>query len=46
MNDIGRVALELAQPVAADPYAQNRATGAFIVIDEASNDTVGAGMIL
>ncbi len=46
MNDIGRVTWRLAQPVAADAYAVNRATGAFIVIDEASNDTVGAGMIL
>ena len=46
MNDIGRVTWRLAQPVAADPYTSNRATGAFIVIDEASNDTVGAGMIL
>jgi sulfate adenylyltransferase subunit 1 len=46
MNDIGRVTWKLAQPVAADPYTSNRATGAFIVIDEASNDTVGAGMIL
>jgi sulfate adenylyltransferase subunit 1 len=45
LNDIARVTLKLAQPVFADPYAQNRATGAFIVIDEATNDTVGAGMI-
>jgi sulfate adenylyltransferase subunit 1 len=46
MNDIGRVTLKVAQPLAADRYADNRATGAFIVIDESSNDTVGAGMIL
>jgi sulfate adenylyltransferase subunit 1 len=46
MNDIGRVSLRLAQPIAADPYRTNRATGAFIVVDEATNDTVGAGMIL
>jgi len=46
MNEIGRVTLRLAQPLAADPYRQNRATGAFIVIDETTNDTVGAGMIL
>ncbi len=46
VNDIGRVTLKLAQPIAADPYAENRATGAFIVVDEATNDTVGAGMIL
>ncbi|MDR1709751.1 MAG: sulfate adenylyltransferase, partial [Candidatus Accumulibacter sp.] len=45
MNDIAQVALKLAQPIFVDPYAQNRATGAFIVIDESTNDTVGAGMI-
>jgi sulfate adenylyltransferase subunit 1 len=45
MNDIGAVSLRLAQPIAADRYAENRATGAFIVIDEATNDTVAAGMI-
>jgi sulfate adenylyltransferase subunit 1 len=45
MNDIGRVSLRLAQPIFADPYAQSRATGAFVVVDEATNDTVGAGMI-
>jgi sulfate adenylyltransferase subunit 1 len=46
MNDIGRVTLRLAAPIAADRYEENRATGAFIVIDEATNDTAGAGMIL
>jgi sulfate adenylyltransferase subunit 1 len=46
MNDIGQVSFKLAQPLCADPYASNRSTGAFIVIDEASNNTVGAGMIL
>jgi sulfate adenylyltransferase subunit 1 len=46
MNDIGRVSFRLAQPIIADRYAENRATGAFIVVDEATNDTVGAGMIL
>jgi len=45
MNDIGRVALTLAQPVLTDPYAENRATGSFILIDEATNNTVAAGMI-
>ncbi|MDR3352966.1 MAG: sulfate adenylyltransferase [Zoogloeaceae bacterium] len=45
MNDIARVRFKLAQPVFADPYAENRATGAFIVIDERTNNTVGAGMI-
>jgi bifunctional enzyme CysN/CysC len=45
LNDIGRVRLRTAKPVAFDPYARNRATGAFIFIDESSNETVGAGMI-
>jgi sulfate adenylyltransferase subunit 1 len=45
MNDIGRVELTLAQPVMADRYAANRATGSFILVDEATNDTVAAGMI-
>jgi sulfate adenylyltransferase subunit 1 (EFTu-like GTPase family) len=46
LNDIGKVELRLAEPVAADPYAENRATGAFILIDEATNETVAAGMVL
>ncbi len=46
MNDIARVAFRLAQPLAVDRYAENRATGAFIVIDASTNNTVGAGMIL
>ncbi|MFZ5510812.1 MAG: sulfate adenylyltransferase subunit CysN [Pseudomonadota bacterium] len=46
MNDIGKVTLRLAQPLFVDPYRENRATGAFIIIDEATNNTVGAGMIL
>jgi sulfate adenylyltransferase subunit 1 len=46
MNDIAKVSLKLAQPMFTDSYAANRGTGAFIVIDESSNNTVGAGMIL
>ena len=46
LNDIGRVRLRTARPVAFDAYARNRATGSFIVIDEATNETVGAGMIV
>ncbi|MQM29206.1 MAG: sulfate adenylyltransferase [Candidatus Accumulibacter phosphatis] len=46
MNDIARVRFKLAQPIFADPYAESRGTGAFIVIDESSNNTIGAGMIL
>jgi sulfate adenylyltransferase subunit 1 len=45
-NDIARVAFRLAQPLAVDRYAENRATGAFVVIDVSTNNTVGAGMIL
>ena len=44
-NDIGGVTLALAQPVFADRYADNRATGSFILIDESTNDTVAAGMV-
>jgi len=46
MNDIAQVELKLAQPIFADPYTVNRSTGAFILIDESNNNTVGAGMIL
>ena len=46
MNDIAHISLRLAQPLAVDAYAKNRATGAFIIIDESTNNTVAAGMIL
>jgi sulfate adenylyltransferase large subunit len=46
LNDLGVVRLRLAEPLALDPYARNRATGAFILIDEATNDTVAAGMVV
>ncbi|HEY3865262.1 MAG TPA: GTP-binding protein [Solirubrobacteraceae bacterium] len=45
LNDIGRVRLRTSAPLVFDPYAINRRTGSFILIDEASNETVGAGMI-
>jgi sulfate adenylyltransferase large subunit len=45
LNDIGRVRLRTSVPLAFDTYARNRRTGSFIVIDEASNETVGAGLI-
>ena len=45
MNDIAQVTLKLAQPILADRYRDNRATGAFIIIDESTNNTVGAGMV-
>jgi sulfate adenylyltransferase subunit 1 len=44
-NDIARIGLLLAQPVFADPYAGHRATGSFVLIDEATNNTVAAGMV-
>jgi sulfate adenylyltransferase large subunit len=46
LNDLALVRLRLADPLAVDPYAVNRATGAFILVDEATNDTVGAGMVV
>jgi sulfate adenylyltransferase large subunit len=45
LNDLGVVRLRLAEPLAVDAYERNRATGSFILIDEATNDTVGAGMV-
>jgi len=45
LNDIGRVHLRTSTPLVFDPYTSNRRTGSFILIDEASNRTVGAGMI-
>ncbi|MBO0801832.1 MAG: GTP-binding protein [Nocardiopsaceae bacterium] len=45
LNEIGRVRLRLTQPVFADPYARNRETGGMILIDEATNTTVGTVMI-
>ena len=45
MNDIARVAMKMQQPLVFDSYTTDRATGSFIVIDEATNNTVAAGMI-
>ena len=45
LNEIGRVALRLTQPIFCDPYARNRITGGMILIDEATSATVGAAMI-
>jgi sulfate adenylyltransferase large subunit len=45
MNDIGAVALNLLRPIAIDLYGENRATGAFILVDPETNGTVAAGMI-
>lgn len=46
LNDIGSVTLRTSSIVVADPYSENRDSGAFILIDESSNDTVGAGTIV
>jgi sulfate adenylyltransferase subunit 1 (EFTu-like GTPase family) len=45
LNDIGEVKLRLSAPLVVDSYRRNRETGSFILIDEATNATVGAGMI-
>ena len=45
LNDIARVELRLRAPIYFDPYEQNRALGAFILIDALTNDTVAAGML-
>jgi bifunctional enzyme CysN/CysC len=46
LNDIGRVHLKTTVPLFIDRYADSRATGSFILVDEATNNTVAAGMIL
>jgi bifunctional enzyme CysN/CysC len=46
LNDLARVHMELSTPLVFDSYRRNRVTGSLIVIDEATNDTVAAGVIL
>ncbi len=46
LNQIGRVALRTSTPLLVDEYRRNRTTGSFILIDEATNDTAGGGMIV
>ncbi len=46
LNEIGRVTLRTTEPLFFDPYRANRHTGSFILIDETTNHTVGAGMLL
>jgi bifunctional enzyme CysN/CysC len=46
LNDIGRVRLRTIQPLFLDEYRRNRSTGGFILIDEATNATAGAGMVI
>ncbi|MGH3050069.1 MAG: adenylyl-sulfate kinase, partial [Gaiellaceae bacterium] len=45
LNEIGVVQVELAEPIAFDPYVENRDTGGFILIDRITNATVGAGLL-
>ncbi len=46
LNEIGRLQLRVTAPLFTDPYRVNRTTGSFILVDEATNATVGAGMLL
>jgi sulfate adenylyltransferase subunit 1 len=45
LNDLGRVTLRLAEPIAVDDYSEHRHTGAFLLIDEADGTTLAAGMV-
>ena len=44
-NDIANISFKLAQPLIVDKYANHKSTGAFIIVDESTFHTVGAGMI-
>jgi bifunctional enzyme CysN/CysC len=46
LNEIGRIRLRTTVPLFFDEYRRNRTTGSFVLVDEATNNTVGAGMIL
>jgi sulfate adenylyltransferase subunit 1 len=46
MNDIARIHLRTTQPLFYDSYSKNRNTGSFVLVDEVTNETVGAGMII
>ena len=46
MNDVGRIKIRTTAPLFFDKYSRNRNTGSLILIDEATNETVGAGMII
>ena len=46
MNDIGEIRLHTAKPLVFDGYANNRLTGSFILIEQGTNHTVAAGMLL
>jgi sulfate adenylyltransferase subunit 1 len=46
MNDIGRVLLRTTSPLFVDSYRKNRITGSIILVDEQTNETVAAGMVI
>jgi len=46
MNDIARISIRSTLPLFVDPYQRNRITGSVILIDEGTNETVAAGMII
>jgi bifunctional enzyme CysN/CysC len=46
LNEVGKLRLRLSTPLLVDQYRRNRTTGSFVLIDESTNDTVGAGMVL
>jgi len=46
LNDIARISIKTTSPIVVDKYSKNRNTGSIILIDEATNVTVGAGMII
>ncbi len=46
MNDIGRILIRTTKPLFTDPYRKNRVTGSVIIIDEGTNNTVAAGMVI
>ena len=46
MNDIARVLLRTTQPLLTDAYRKNRITGSVILVDEGTNETVAAGMVI
>ena len=46
MNDIGRITLRTSKPLFYDAYKRNRQTGSLIIVDEQTNETIGAGMII
>ncbi len=46
LNDIGRVKIRTSQPLYIDPYTKNKGTGSMVIIDENTNNTIAAGMVI